>query len=402
MPIRQVAAITTTVFITLAVGALIYGLNHKPQAVLEMGRDDITARAFQPGAFVKLVTFRTSSKPVTLWTIAGNLRDSSIDPSDQWQQRFAHANGVDFFSSVDEEQSTESLSQAAVAYYVSKGCDPPSGYLQLGTTASPSCTGPYRNLGITRVINAAIVTHSDRQHKDSEACRDRFKNDDPGYQKCVQDAVVSSLSDYFQKLRVSAPAMVPSSVVIPALGTGNGKMDKDRFYEAARWVLLDALSRPDRMPDNIYLFIWPEKDQGKRSEIADSIARHVQTIIIEWNDKALGAQVETSPFFLSGVAFALAGISFVVLLRPTGIGAQLAHVSDGSEFLEVCVGWFVAGFGTASAIEPRWVTGSVLFMVTWGVLCTLAAQYLLVARRSFENAVSKSEKPSAQVAAIDG
>src|SRR5208283_3000144 len=118
------------------------------------------------------------------------------------------------------------------------------------------------------------------------------------------------------------------AVVIPALGTGVGKMDKDRFYEAARTVLLDALNRPDRMPADVYLFIWPEKDDDKRDEIAGSITQNAQKLTIKWNDKVSGEKTETSPFFLSGVAFALAVISFVVLLRPTGIGAQVAHVSD--------------------------------------------------------------------------
>ena len=177
-------------------------------------------------------------------------------------------------------------------------------------------------------------------------------------------------------------------------------MDKQRFYAAAKDVLLDELNRADRMPRNVLFFIWPEVDLKKRQEISAAIASNVDRLDRDWNDASARKRPEAVLFFVTGVCFTLAVIGFLVWHKPYGVVAAHTHANDGREFVEVLAGWLVASIGTASVLEPYWSSFSVWLILAWGVVCTLVAQYLVVARRSFERAAEQrntsAQAPTAQ------
>lgn len=87
MEVRHTAAGATIFLVVIGTTAWLYGHGHRSFAELtaDASENAIKAKAFEPGVIVPLAKIHTPSGVVTVSTIAGNLTESSIEPSTKWE-----------------------------------------------------------------------------------------------------------------------------------------------------------------------------------------------------------------------------------------------------------------------------------------------------------------------------
>jgi hypothetical protein len=248
--------------------------------------------------------------------VEGHFFGESIEPSETWG---TIGNDVLLASSVDERRSTTgSLSAAITAGCAPKEPDVPQ---PLGWSSISKCGGKYSTLfNIHQIARlTAIVEASD---SGQSPCWQVYgiivqEND---YQNCVSKAVASGLAQLFEQIS-EQPSI--DAVVLPAIGTGVGKLSKPAFYNTLMvGTLVPRLKEDYRLPPIIYLQVRREREDPWLDTEA-GIAIAVATAVRMWEFSDHTRSSDSEWLSLTGVA-----ISGSLMLVALAFGARFGVVTN--------------------------------------------------------------------------
>lgn len=106
------------------------------------------------------------------------------------------------------------------------------------------------------------------------------------YQECVQEAARASVRELFAYLR-EHQAVRPSALVINALGTGTGRLHKERWYPQITSEILASIqdaAHAVNLPAHIFLSVNLNEigDSDKWAEDRTAIAESVGALVRDW------------------------------------------------------------------------------------------------------------------------
>ncbi|WP_213806598.1 hypothetical protein [Granulicella sp. dw_53] len=301
----------------------------------------------KPGAVVPLISLvRADGGTTTITLLEGDLQDTGIEPSDTWSKL---SRPMAIFNSVDEKQSLS----GGISGKIGTGCALESqgdlGTLQKGQVNYLPCTGPYTKLGVTTVINSAVVVWTNPETED-RACWNTVTDSKDSYEECIQTAVSDSLNAAFS---ASGAHKDIHALVVPALGTGVGKLSKERFYKTLSSNLLDVLTAKDgrSLPQTIYLLTWRNEDAATWGETRTGISKSIATIYNTWIESA-HTTAGDDRLQLCGVfiGMALLLLSAAWIPHSTQVYADLQQLR-GQNAITYSFGWIAAALGLTSVLK---------------------------------------------------
>ena len=223
-----------------------------------------------------------------------------------------------------------------------------------GTTFVTPCTGSYVQAfpNIRYVANAIIVAW--KGVSETPNCKTDSATpvaaSQPEYVKCIQNAVENSLSDLLGKYEMKSV----DTIVLPALGTGTGHVDKGVFYGGVASVVEKCLTSTkgcDRaLPRRIILLVW-SKDSAW-TETANAIARNLARLGDTWRlNYAPDTPIAKQARYL-GVLLVL--LVFVILLSfrnmlPAAV-AEYLPIFEGASLWLAVLGWGIVAAGAFSVL----------------------------------------------------
>ena len=344
------------------------------------------------GALVPLISLkRADGRTTTITVVEGDLGSDGIEPSETWKRL---SRPMAIFNSVDEKQSLS----GGISGKIGDGCGLASrgdlGPLQKGDVNYLSCQGPYKALGVSTVINSAIVVWTNPETEE-RACWDKVTESKDSYEECIQTAVSDSLNAAFS---ASGDHRDLHALVIPALGTGVGKLSKERFYKTLSTSLLAVLTAKDGryLPDTIYLLTWRNEDAETWAETRTGISKNVATIFNSWTTTAHDT-AGNDRLQLCGVFVGMALLMLTAAWIPSSVKlyADLEQLS-GPNAITYSLGWIAAALGLTSVLKylSAGADGVVAAWTTLGV--GFAAVFLCgPLLRIFKQAKTALETPGA-------
>lgn len=360
-------------------------------------RDSV--RALKPGGALTLTKLRTQvGREVELALIEGTFETSAITPKPNWTGKY-WKNAV-LVNSVDEQQTAA----AGVSGVILAGCGVTSNRapLQRGEVQLHECPAgaAYRDLGIQRIANVAIVTWA--KVADSEPCISSSDNGGKDRSDCVEASVQAGLLNVVNSLRKLPSAEQPDALILPALGTGIGGLQKSRFYKAAVAVVLGELNNTGGyLPPKIFFHEWAGSSAGFFNA-AHALGTELAGLESGWTKQHPRGSA-TAYFVAAGACAALAVVLGIAILRrranesntplPPAFGAQFA------------IGWLLAAVGAGTGLQrflsdlgPKYpILTSPLLVFALGFSALFACGYLLRASDLFKQSIANpvgQPKPS--------
>lgn len=344
---------------------------------------------------------QSNGSRIRIVLVQGQFFDSSIEPREVWR---ALGRDVLLVSSVDELRSgTGSLSSP-----ITVGCaiPPEAGVTQeLGSTSINECQGVYRNaFHIKHVARLSAIVETS-SNSSTSPCWARYGITAPegDYQTCVGNAVASGLSDLFSEIQARRSV---DALVLPAIGTGVGKLSKAGFYNKLLVdTLVPHLNRDHYIPPTIYLQVrrWDPDNRWPETQIA--IAGALATAVKTWEFMSEHKSPDSEWLSLTGVA-----IGSCLLLVALAFGARFGVLSDllpvvGRFSPLLVVSWISAAVGLVSvfkAFVAFFPTNlNPYLQVAAGVLTALLCGPLIRARRTVED-ILKTDRSSISGASEGG
>lgn len=280
-------------------------------------------------------------------------------------------------SSVDEMQRVD----GGLSGKIGRGCGL-SGYeghpLTPGAINLLACKGVYQTQ-IKDVANAGIITWNRDKLRAKKPCLEEYQApDENAYVTCVRGMVKEALEAVFEA-RDPDDGHRYQALLLPAIGTGIGPLDKGEFNEITFKAISNALITDGgrNLPDDIYLQVWAGDDPDSFARTIDGISTGADEAIDAWRAAAKSNR-ETGWLLAAGVA---GGLGLVVLLRAvTGRFAALAPQLDLSApngaALQL-VALVIVSYGLASGVDdiipPIETYGAVLKVALGFVVALFAA-----------------------------
>jgi hypothetical protein len=302
-----------------------------------------TQEGIRPGAILPLVKFR---RPVgASVTISILETDFANAQPGSGSQPIIRAKRAMLVNSVDENQSIS----GGVSGKIGVGCglEQSSGSLfDQSNVAFHDCHGPFQTqYGVKWVANVGVVVYANPDSEKRPCWNADGNTTASKYEKCLTDDVTKSLGSLFQLARVHRD---PDVMILPALGTGVGGLEKDDFYTAFFAVLMRELNSSAQLPTTIYLQIYSKEPASAWLKTKNSIATILEGDIVDWNN--LDHVVNGDWASLTGVA----GCLSILLLLVSAIESFPFLPTDMTRFAEnpsaiLILGWFSASFGLSVA-----------------------------------------------------
>lgn len=338
--------------IGVALGARIYWLRpvtflgkdswgDYPSRILKTLEAASQSSSYAPdGLEAPIIQLRSSSgATIRFVVIEGSFTDQAILPMLLWKKYLRDQQYV-LVNSVDEKQDTY-VKPTSIAGHIGKGCDLDryvGELLNLGQVKPHPCnSGQYAQLfGQGEVANAAIVL-VDATNPDRPPC---WKEpNEAQYRDCINEAVNDALLNIFgpnHKSELDAPVMV-----MPALGTGFGKLSKDDFYKSLFTSLGNLMA--DRRA-NLELLVLVDRQSNDWKATEEAIANRLGALAASWRSNSSNGS-SADAWFMCGISVVLS-IVFLVL----GLRAEPQSVASSSLLLSLspvtlAIGWFSAAAG---------------------------------------------------------
>lgn len=342
--------------------------------------------ASPPPGFERPIMKLTSSNGAVINIVAkeGDFTEQGIEDKDAWK---AYLHGGDYLlvNPVDEKRNTDT---GGISYWIGNGCglqDWVNDPLSLGQVAFTDCdSGPYSKLyGQGRVANAATVIYKAPWNQ-PQPCPDRANSaqrDD-----CTADAVNQILRSIFEE--TSDPFFARHTWVIPALGTGNGKLPRYKFYEALVHNLGNSLEKQPTESVTLILLVWRKDDDWgqTKSQIAIYFGKLARD-----NSRRSPASDLVDRAFISGALLGIGCCLFAFLLRPKLAYALSSVPLDASEPIPIIIAWTAASIGLLAVakqgIELAGIQAPLWSCLMAGFACVFLCSRLIRATGAFEASV---------------
>jgi hypothetical protein len=311
-------------------------------------------------------------------------------------------------NSVNEYESPSSISMSGAAL---KGCAVDAQLTEPLVAASVRlhpCAGKYEKYGFDTLADVVIINYS--MSGDVYPCvqkqpplnpDDDARSDGERYATCVATNVRNGLQNFFDAIRERRERIgtqYPATIMMPALGTGIGKISKSRFYEQLGSELTDELRDPNSaLPDRLILQLRVRKpDEQEAASYAISVM--LQRLYHNRPAPRDYGIVGLLPGVFFGIA-ALALTAAVVKNKVKGLGSLQSDYFMPPLFY--VIGCFVAALGVGSALVSAFLQGASGVpswleapsgVVSCGAISVVLAHLLLLARREFENPSQDSSR----------
>ena len=223
-----------------------------------------------------------------------------------------------------------------------------------GTTFVTPCTGSYvQAFPNIRYVGSAIIVAWKGVSETSNCKTDSatpVAASQPEYVKCIQNAIENALGDLLGKYEMKSV----DTIVLPALGTGTGGVDKGIFYGGLANVVEKCLTSTkgcDRaLPRRIILLVW-SKDSAW-GETANAIARNLARLGDKWRlNYAPDTPIAKQARYL-GVLLVLLVCVILLSFRnklPPAAAGYLPTFEGASLWLAV-LGWGIVAAGAFSVL----------------------------------------------------
>lgn len=284
---------------------------------------------------------------VRIIVIEGEFTDDAILPLKLWKKYLQNGTYL-IVNSVDEKQDIY-VSEHSLAGYVGKGCkldDYVGQLLNVGEVRPHSCdSGTYSQLfGHGEVANAAIVL-IDPANIDRPPCWEKPNNSQ--YRDCINDAVLISLQHIFgadHSSDLDAPVMV-----MPALGTGFGKLEKDDFYKDL-FAGLGKTLRERKSPWTMDLLLLVNRQSDDWENTKKSIAQRLGDMAYSWGRTGSeGNAVDI--WFMCGISLAMSLLFLSFGLSPDGTSRYWLGSLLSLNPITLSIGWFSAAAGLVTIMK---------------------------------------------------
>lgn len=347
-----------------------------------------------PKAYLRLPLaefVQRNGRRVQVVLVQGEFFDAAIEPREVWRSVGQH---VLLVSSVDENRSEMGPLSGPLA----KGCDARSAApIQQGLGATPivRCKGPYNDAFHVDWLARMSVVIEQSIDPTKAACWTKYGigGAEGDYQACLTLAVHDGLENLFRGAHEKDDL---DAMVVPAIGTGVGKLSKAAFYNQFFETLVAKLDQDRRLPPTIYLQVrradpdrrWPET----RIAIAGALATAVQT----WND-AEHKHGDSEWVTLTGVCAGSALLLLALAFRArTRLLLGLEDVLSRPRPL-VVVAWIAGSVGLVSMLKAATSFLPPTFepypQLIAGFVAALICAPLMRAKGAFEKGVMDAEAP---------
>jgi len=214
------------------------------------------------------------------------------------------------------------------------------------------CKGPYQSY-VKEVANAGIVTWNRDKLRAKKFCLEDYRApDENAYVTCVKGMVKDALEAVFEA-RDPNDGRRYDAILLPAIGTGTGPLDKGDFNLIAFDAIAHALTTDGgrTLPDDIYLQVWAGDAPDSFARTIDGISTGADNAIDTWRAAAkTGSQ--TGWLLAAGVA---GGLGLMILLgaldsRFAALAPQLdlsTHKGAAIQLLAL----LVVSYGLASGLD---------------------------------------------------
>jgi O-acetyl-ADP-ribose deacetylase (regulator of RNase III) len=281
-----ISLIFTDLFLSLSKKPFIVPGADNPQqmdVVLLLNTMADDASLLKPGAVSNVATLRTNEgNEISIVVAEGSFRGSDIDPLTTWAKLINKPTMI--VSSADEHlRNNGGISEA-----IGTGCsisEVDNTMFATGAVTFTPCMGNYKQHfpNINYVANAIIVAWEGVS--ETKNCKFNPATSialaQPGYATCIQNAIQAALGNLFNRQEMTGI----DTVILPALGTGTGRLTKGEFYQSAvkslETCLAAAKTCEPRLPQTIIFAVW-SGDRGAWPDTRDAIARNVIELGNNW------------------------------------------------------------------------------------------------------------------------
>ena len=294
---------------------------------------------------------RSDGRKIDLVVAEGTFKQSSIEPVSQWSNILSKPSML--VSSADEHLRND----GGISRAIGSGCSiaQVQSPLPTGKVNIDVCAGDYKAKfpKLEFVASAVIVAWKGVSEKPNCRFDDlSLQPYQPGFAKCFQTAIESALSSLFKSDDIARI----DTLVLPALGTGTGRLSKGESYNSTINSLLACLQVAkcaNNLPSSIVFLVWSgEANPGAWTETRDAVARNVATLAADWS----GQYTSTLPIQKQA---RFVGILIVILVAvfaysiqqhlPESISKRFPVLNAGSLWLLV-FGWFFVAAGAFSVL----------------------------------------------------
>lgn len=307
--------------------------------------------SLQPGSAAEIALLHLNSgRAIRFSVVEGTFSASSIEPMSTWSAVLQHPSML--VSSADERLSND----GGISYAIGIGCSlkPLQIELATGRARVDDCSGSYKTSfpQLRYVASAIILAWNAIPGKRNCNLGDRSlsSTDQGGYALCLQSAIESALGSL-----LSGPDIGQvETLVLPALGTGTGRLSKDESYSAEMKAILGCLKVAkcaDNIPGTIVFSVWAG-EPDRWLETKKSLARNVSELGSQWSGLySPSAHVEKKARFIGILLLILVGLILEALRNklPKSFSEKMPVTNPGSIWL-VVIGWFLAAAGATSVL----------------------------------------------------
>ena len=308
--------------------------------------------SLKPGAAVDVAFLRKNDGSVLTFTVAeGTFNNSSIEPRDVWSNLLYDPTVI--VSSGDQNLDND----GGISQPIGIGCNiqKENALIPTGATVMSPCSGNYAKLfpNVFYVASAVIVAW--KGVAETPICTpdagDLIASTQSQEIKCFQKAIESSLEHLFAK-----PQMTKiNTLVLPALGTGVGKLPKGDFYRSATNAIEKCLDNSGcLLPQRIIFLVRSGDTSGEDwQSIRDAIARNLFDLGDDWRLQYAPSTSLQKPARYSGVILVLLATTLLMLFRkhlPHGIAVRLP-ITEGTSLWLLIFGWGLVASGLFSVLS---------------------------------------------------
>ena len=385
------------------------GVNVKRQVLQQLASATVDGVVLK-GASLKLLTLRAPDRNrVDIHVAEADFLESTIDGSERWDPVLLGdailVNSVDEFHRNNGGMS-KSIARGCGLKSMNPDPDRADHADQIGDVTFEACQGPYSSVGIGHVANVALIVWRDDKgrgrcrdvaHVETVGTSDDGYSADPTYASCISGWIGYAMSDLLIR---RAEVESPSTVLIPALGTGTGGVPPEATYQAYRRVIEDLLALSEAsssLPDNLVLLLWRgwSPDQWAAHQIA--IANLVSELHNRWAMRAVKYRQIAPLATLLGV---LSGLIVLALAITIWRGDALGRLRCMAELqlAMTLIGWGLAALGLVAVLQATiglvlrasWLTN--FFLGVGGVVLAIVGER---ARDAFREASRQGEAQQA-------
>lgn len=311
---------------------------------IEVALGPLGTSALKAGGIAAVARFhRRDGSKTTIYVVEGKFDPATIDPSNAWSS--LQGAPLAIVSDVDENGvATNGIGRA-----IASGChtSSPATPIALGTFQFTPCHAPYQlRTHIDEVADAYVVPH-DFSNGVSPECNSA--NIEANVTKCVGLNVSSALDDIFTSLYNHRDI---HGIIIPAIGTGYGRLSKKAFYGYLREDISTALRYDHYLPDYIYLQVY-RQDSAKWSVTNTAISGALASLVKDWN-KWDHSSADPTWTPLIGVLGGFGLLLLVVAIFPSVIRYEQLNlgVLGAGSIVVLLIGWLLSALGLAAVVRP--------------------------------------------------